>query len=212
MHALKIAGAITLVSIGMTAAAARAADLPVAAPAAAIASPVLSGFYAEIYGGGALAGTLDALDSGAPSYTEQMNAGWAFGGAIGMETGVSGLSVEADVFHTRRDESGYPDYILDTTSVMANAKYTFHLSDSFDLYAGAGLGGINFSYDEGGTTYSGWGLGYQVMAGAAVNVSDSVSLFGEYRFQNTFSHIGLDSTYSYALPNSSILAGLKFKF
>lgn len=195
----------------------QAADLIVSEPAPmAPASP--TNIYALLYGGIALGGTADLewFDDGVPDgpYSEDLDPNWALGAAVGVGV-ADGLSIEADVFHTNgRVMYDDPDYNISTTSLMANLKYTAHLSDTFDVYAGAGIGGINLTYDYDGTDYSGWGLGYQVMVGASANVTDNIGIFGEVRYQNSFSAIETSessSTWTNEIqaPVLAVLAGIK---
>lgn len=94
---------------------------------------------------------------------------------------------------------------------MANAKYSFVLSDNLDVYAGAGLGayGISSQYEPDPVVID-WSTGYQVMAGAELAVTDSISVLAEYRYQNSFAAIDIDG--EAFVPNSALLGGLKISF
>lgn len=213
MNTLQIAGAIALFSV---ATGAHAADLiTTTAPSATIEAPVLSGFYAQVYGGAALGGrfTWDPIGAGSSGFNDQ-DLGWAAGGTLGWNTGLDGLSVEFDVLRaSRREAAPFANVGFDTTSAMVDAKYSFQLSDGFEVYAGAGLGAIDVSYiSNSGTTFSGWGLGYQAMAGAALKLTDTASAFAEYRYQNTFGGVDIGLSSAFHVPTSEVLAGLKFKF
>lgn len=192
-----------------------AADLIVDEPAAAVVAPADHNIYALLYGGVALGGVINWYDDAGDFYEDyDYTPGWALGGAIGIGTGIAGLSVEADVFHTHREYDGSGTYPVDTTSLMANLKYTLSLNDVFDVYAGAGVGGIHLNYVNGdpADVYSGWGLGYQVMVGASANVADNVAIFGELRYQNTFSPVTVDidsDYYSLEVPTTAVLVGIK---
>ena len=62
-----------------------------ALPGTVMAEDWVSGFYAKIYAGATLP---DELRFNSADF--DINAGYALGGAIGIETGINGLSVELD--------------------------------------------------------------------------------------------------------------------
>lgn len=217
MRRLAFATAVATVALAAAgvAPAVHAADLMVSTPppAAPMAPASPMNVYAMLYGGVAFGGAIDWYNpdgSFEDEYT--IDPGWAIGGTIGVETPIDGVSIEGDIFHTYREYNDYPTYNLSTTSLMANLKYTAHLSSTFDVYMGAGLGGIMLSYDDDGDIYEGWGLGYQAMVGASMNVTDNVSIFGELRYQNSFSPIPVSGPYDdYQLqaPVAAALVGIK---
>lgn len=208
MSALKLAGAAAVLSLAVT--GAHAADLmTTTAPAAIVEAPPM-GFYAQIYGGADLAGTLLFGDGEG----EDLNLGPAFGGAVGWET-PEGFAVELDALHTSRQWKTVSDYSLASTSIMVDAKYSFRLTDAFDIYAGIGVGGLEYTETlQAGSTLSGWGVGYQVQLGAAVRLTGNLSAFAEYRYQNSFSAIAVtaSSDDSLTAPGNLMLAGLKLGF
>lgn len=167
------------------------------------------GFYAQIYGGADLAGTLLFGDGEG----EDLNLGPAFGGAIGWET-PEGFAVELDALHASRQWNPNTDFSLASTSIMVDAKYSFRLSDAFDVYAGIGVGALNFTETTTSGTLSAWGMGYQVQLGAGVKLTDNLSAFAEYRYQNSFSPIAMTASTddSISAPSTLVLAGLKLGF
>jgi opacity protein-like surface antigen len=209
MRVLNLAGAAALLSLAVT--GAHAADLmTTTAPAVAVEAPALSGFYAQIYGGANLAGTLTFGDGEAAD----LNLGSAFGGAIGRET-PEGLALELDALHTGRQWNTVPNYSLASTSIMADAKYSLRLSDAFDVYAGIGVGALNYTETlMSGSTLSGWGMGYQVQLGATLRFTDNLSAFAEYRYQNSFSPVAVTALAddSVSAPGNLVLTGLKLGF
>lgn len=206
---------VALAAVGV-APAVHAADLMVSPPPTApmaMASP--TNIYVLLYGGLAAGGTMNWYDGGDPDGYLDLDHGWAFGGALGVQTPIDGVSIEGDLFHTYRgevaddDDVDGPSESASTTSLMANLKYTAHLNDMFDLYGGAGIGGIYLSYDDEGDLYTGWGLGYQVMVGVSAQVADHFSVFGELRYQSTFNPIDVGDGYSIDAPVAAALVGLK---
>jgi opacity protein-like surface antigen len=188
-----------------------------AAPARPMPAPMatMPGVYVQVYGGAALAGTWTYGNPDPyPGGVDDVALGSAFGASVGMPVGPEGFSIEGDFFHTAR--TGDTIYPVTTTSLMVDGKYTFHLSDAFDVYGGAGIGGVDLGYDYGPTeNYNGWGLGYQVMVGASAKVADNINLFAEFRHQDTFGQVTVPSvnagdTYTGRAPVNAILFGIKF--
>jgi opacity protein-like surface antigen len=100
---------------------------------------------------------------------------------------------------------------------MANAKYTAHLNDMFSVYGAVGVGHIwltNFDGPPVSQTFELSGFGYQLIAGVGGQLTDGVSVVGEYRYQDTFSpyDIGGPGDPNMTVPTSSLLAGVKFGF
>lgn len=166
-----------------------------------------SGLYAIAFGGVSLTGAVDFV-GGVPS---DLFAGPALGAAIGWNTGLGGLSLELDTMFSRHQAESQSNIYFGTVTVMANAKYSFVLSDNLDVYAGAGLGayGISSQYEPDPVVID-WSTGYQVMAGAELAVTDSISVLAEYRYQNSFAAIDIDG--EAFVPNSALLGGLKISF
>ena len=125
-----------------------AADLIVMSDDAPDMSALNSQIYVQLLGGVALPhdvtfylGTdVDAVDPTVPGY--------AVAGTLGVVV-YDGLSVEADVLHTFRDEEADGGDTYATTSLMANLKYTAHLNDMFSVYGAVGVGHIWLSNFDG---------------------------------------------------------------
>src|SRR5690606_24093730 len=136
--------AAAVVVIGALAAPALAADLIVdQGPATYDPSPVTSGLYLQLLGGTTLGGTLEYYS---PFYLADLEAdipaNWAVAGVVGFGTGIDGLSIEGDAFYSKREYSDVNgDYELTTGALMAAAKYTAQLNDTFGLYGAVGIGG-----------------------------------------------------------------------
>ena len=203
----KLLPAALLLVLATTTSGAFAADLFVPSAAEALVDPVGSGIYAIVLGGISLPGTLD-FD---PGVNFDLEAGYALGGAIGWQTGLGGLSLELDFMQTRHQLAVQANTFFGTRTLMANAKYTFWLNDSFDVYAGAGLGAYGITRQQvPGAAGIDWATGFQVMVGADVKVTDKLSVLAEYRYQNSFEPIDIDGPAWVA--NSAILTGLKYQF
>jgi OmpA-OmpF porin, OOP family len=196
----------TLLSVASLVGTAQAADLVAdAAPVSMMADRSGPGLYVQGLVGLSLT---NELEFASPGPTLSLDLGPAVGGTVGLNTGFGGLALEVDAMaslHRQNDSASYG-----TQTLMVNAKYSFMLTDTFEVYAGAGIGayGIIEDYDSGtGTT---WGTGYQVMVGGTYDLTDQLALVGEYRYQNSFEPIDIDGPATVA--NSALLAGLKFTF
>ncbi len=167
------------------------------------ASTGVSGFYFEIYGGATLEGssTYNGTDY-------DMDAAAAFGASFGLMTPVPGLAVELDVMKSGGNYST-EDYGVENYSLMINGEYSVPVNDMFEVYGAVGVGVINTVYYS--DDYSGVGAGYQVAIGARAHVTDGVSLFGELKYQNSFSEIDANG-YDIQYPTLNALVGVRFAF
>lgn len=156
---------------------------------------VNSGIYMQLLGGVVLERRVDygVISNDPDPGFNNFNAGFAVAATAGVVV-LGGLSLEADALYTQSDPNYY--IVASTTSLMANAKYTLALNDSFSVYAAAGVGMIWYYEDQPspGVDTEASGLGYQLIAGASAALTEDISLLGEVRYQVT------------------ILAGLKFAF
>ena len=168
---------------------------------------VAAGLDSEFYKGGEV---VKLLTISGGSYTDAMEAGWAAAAALGVVV-MEGLSIEADIFHTDRKYAEY-DGGLTTTSVMVNGKYTAHASDMLDLYVAVGVGTIlaNDTYDGNDNDFS--GFGYQLIAGAGLEVAENVSLVGEVRYQDSFSPLEDGDGNTFDIPIAAALVGVRIGF
>jgi opacity protein-like surface antigen len=167
-------------------------------------------FYVLLYGGVAFRNNVDISGS-----DYEYGPGPAIGAAVGVNI-VEPFSVELDLFHTHRAFFDDPDLdwedTISTTSLMVNGKVTLALTDTFDVYAGAGVGGIWLNYTYYGDSSSGVGAGYQFMVGASANVTENIAIFGELRHQNSFSPIAIsgdNGDYDVQAPVNAALVGVK---
>lgn len=175
-----------------------------------------SQIYVQLMGGVALPHDVTFYLGTAVDAVDPTVLGYSFAGALGVVIH-DGLSVEADVLHTFRNEEAAGDDTYATTSLMVNAKYTAHLTDMFSVYGAVGVGHIwltNFDGPPVSQTFELSGFGYQLIAGAAAQVTDNMAVVGEYRYQDTFSpyDIGGPGDPNMTVPTSSIMGGVKFGF
>jgi opacity protein-like surface antigen len=194
-----------------------AADLmPLAEPNAVVDTTFVSSpIYVQLLGGATfgldatfyLGGALDAVDP--------TRVGYAVAGTVGV-TVYQGLSIEADVMHTFRNEvaAGLDTYA--TTSLMANLKYTLPVNDIFSVYAAAGLGYIwvdNYDGPPVDVDYSFGGFGYQLIGGASVAFTPNLTGLAEFRFQDSVKDYEIfGGAASLDLPTATVLTGLKLSF
>ncbi len=201
---------MAVASLGLT--AAHAADLIVDEGVVDVGPVATGGFYAKLFAGGTLSGNLFYRDT-----DYDTDAGWIAGAALGFEPGIEGLSFELDATTGSTVYTGF-DATLAGTTLMGNVVYTVG-ADAFEIYGGAGVGGVFVSYDtdEGdGTEFDGDGLGgaFQVFAGAGFNITENINLFAEARYQGGFSDVVItnnnDEDVDVEWNRTAILVGLKF--
>ncbi len=196
--------AVATLAAGFSGGAAVAADLMIEEPIMAPALADDGSVYFKVYGGVVLEGT--GSIEGVDNY--DLDAGWLFGGAVGMDVFAPGLAVELDATISSTDYASAAFDTLNGFTVMADLVYTAPLTDAVSAYFGAGLGIVGVQVDD----YDyGYGFGGQVFGGLSLAVADNVSLFGEVRYQGAFNTIeadGVDLDFS----RTAVLAGLKFSF
>ena len=140
-----------------------------------------------------------------------------FGYSIAATAGVvvvDGLSIEADLLYSSRDYAHDDVNTYSTLSLMANAKYTVALNDTFSVYGGVGLGYVWGKEDWSSDAADYGSFGFQVIAGVGAKLTDNITAVAEYRFQDTFdkSNYKGSGDYGLSIPVSTVLAGLKFSF
>jgi opacity protein-like surface antigen len=195
-----------LVAAGISAAA-----LCFAGAASAQSQP---GYYVTGEGGVSLMPNLQ-LKSAAGTGHENMNAGYAYGGAAGYDMG-NGTRVEIDALHQMSNFSGISgtpaNGHVQSTSLMVNGQYDLMHDAKFTPYVGVGIGAQNIGTSLNGAHDSDWKPAYQAEAGLRTNISDKVSLFGEYRFsQSEAANLDLGGANVHQhFADHGILAGLTY--
>jgi len=150
--------------------------------------PDWGGFYAKVYGG-VTADDVLAIDGGGGDQDFEILRGSMAGASIGLNTGIDGLSVEADATWSSGEYAGGQGYTLDTVTLMGNVVFEAPLADTLGVYAGAGLGVVAVTYDFITGEGTGKGAAGQVFAGADLSLTDELSVFGELRYQAAFENV-----------------------
>ena len=195
----------------LCAAAVSAAALAFAGAASAQSQP---GFYVTGEGGASFLPNLQLKSAGVTSH-EHFDTGYAYGGAVGYDMG-NGARVELDALHQQSNLSGIGGTAanghLQSTSLMVNGQYDLTHNTRFTPYVGVGVGAQNVGAEIAGAHDADWKPAYQAEAGLRTNISDKVSVFGEYRFSQSeaanLSLAGVDAHQHFA--DHGILAGLTY--
>ncbi|HEV7718895.1 MAG TPA: outer membrane beta-barrel protein [Arsenicitalea sp.] len=176
------------------------------APGSAMAQsmPSIDNFYIQGYGGLRAGDNLN-LNGAA----QDLNFGTAFGVSIGADSGIPGLTFDLDYMRTSANYSAMGT-ALDSQSLMLDGQWTYNLSNGFNIYGAAGAGVIGVTY---AATNSGNAFGYQLKAGVSAALTDQISWFGEYRYQQAIGNVSVGTpAQSAEYASHSILAGLKLSF
>jgi len=165
--------------------------------------PGINSIYIQAYGGLRVPDNLLFDGTG-----YDLGIGTSLGASVGVDTSVPGLSAEVDYFKSSASYTALGT-TLDSQSLMVDGVYGLPIPlVGLKPYVGAGLGAVNVTYKSGA---SGTGLGYQLKAGVQGSITDQLSWFGEYRYQQAFSPVGVGpDTAEYA--SHSIVGGLKLSF
>jgi opacity protein-like surface antigen len=174
------------------------------------------GYYVSADGGVSILPNLDLKTSAGTSH-EHFDAGYAYGGAVGYETG-DGMRLEIDTTHqmsnlTRVDgTSTGGNGHLQSTSLMVNGQVDLLHHASVTPYVGAGLGYQNIGANVAGLHDADWKPAYQAEAGLRTDISPKISVFGEYRFSQSeaadLSSGGVSAHQHFA--DHGLLAGLTY--
>lgn len=210
MRSIFLASAVLLAG----AVGAQAADLIVdEAPVAADTSFVNSGIYFQLLGGVVQDLPVTYFQDGQDVDHDDTDIGYSIAATAGVVV-VDGLSIEADLLYSSRDYAHDDVNTYSTLSLMANAKYTVALNDTFSVYGGVGLGYVWGKEDWSSDSADYGSFGFQVIAGVGAKLTDNITAVAEYRFQDTFdkSNYKGSGDYGLSIPVSTVLAGLKFSF
>ncbi|MDR3476096.1 MAG: outer membrane beta-barrel protein [Devosia sp.] len=140
---------------------------------------------------------------------EDLGIGTTLGASFGVDTSIPGVSFDLDYLRSSANYTGLGTS-LDSQSLMVDGQYTLDLNMGIKPYAALGLGGVNVTYKSAD---SGNALGYQVKLGAAGPITDQLSWFGEYRYQQAFGDVSVGSpAYPVEYASHSLLGGLKISF
>ncbi len=146
-----------------------------------------AGWYANADGGASFLPNLK-LKTPAGTDKENFNTGYAYGGAVGYDNG-DGMRLELDTTH-QMSELDHVNHVaadghLQSTSLMVNGQVDLTHHTSITPYVGAGIGYQNIGVQAAGLSDSDWKPAYQAEAGLRADVSQKVSVFGEYRFSQS---------------------------
>ncbi|HEY2035260.1 MAG TPA: outer membrane beta-barrel protein [Rhizomicrobium sp.] len=188
-----------------------AAAVGLAGAASAQSQP---GYYVSGEGGVSFLPNLQLKSAGTTSH-ENFDTGYAYGGAVGYDMG-DGTRVELDALHQMSNLSGISGTPasghLQSTSLMVNGQYDLTHQTQFTPYVGVGVGAQNVGASINGVHDADWKPAYQAEAGLRTNISDKVSLFGEYRFsQSEAADLTLGGASAHQhFADHGVLAGLTY--
>lgn len=185
-----------------------AAALLLATGAARAQSPHTDNTYFSILGGASfdpalrLGDTLNGMDTG---YNLGTRLGFGLDGLLPMP----GWSAEADLFYNNSGyQRGLQSSHLASTSMMGDLVYHFHTDGPVSVYGGAGLGAVNDRL--GGPVHDlSTVFGWQLLGGLEYPVSQDMSLFTEYRYQNAHD-ANIDGLHGIGNTSNNLSVGLKF--
>jgi opacity protein-like surface antigen len=195
----------------LVAASVSVAALGFAGAASAQSQP---GYYVTGEGGVSFLPNLQLKSAGTTAH-ENFDTGYAYGGAVGYDMG-NGTRVEVDALHQMSNLSGISgtpaNGHLQSTSLMVNGQYDLMQDAKFTPYVGVGIGAQNVGASINGAHDSNWKPAYQAEAGLRTNISDKVSVFGEYRFsQSEAADLSLGGANVHQhFADHGILAGLTY--
>jgi OmpA-OmpF porin, OOP family len=174
------------------------------------------GVYFSGDGGAAFLPDLHLKNTGTGTQHEHFDTGYAAGAALGYDTG-GGARIEIDTNYTMSNLAkvdGFKDNgHLDSTGVMVNGQVDLTHHTDLTPYVGVGAGYENIGARADGASGRDWKPAYQAEAGLRDDVTDRVSVFGEYRFTQSEAADIADGNASPAHQHFSdhgLLAGLTY--
>ncbi len=189
--------------------AACAAAVTMAASAAASAD----GYYLSGNGGVSQLPNLTLKSNTLGNMKEHFGTGYTYGGSVGYDYG-NGWRVQLDSQYAhqnlKRLDAAAANGHVSSTSLMVNAQKDLISGSTVTPYLGAGLGFQNTGGEVAGYTGRAWKPAYQAEAGLRGDLSQQVSLFGEYRFsqsESTAMSNGADLAHQH-FADHGLMAGL----
>jgi opacity protein-like surface antigen len=179
------------------------------------ASASTEGAYISGNGGVSLTPDLNLKSISVGNQTEHTNAGFAAGGSAGYDYG-NGWRVQFDSEYTRQKVSGLSGVStnghISTTSLILGAQKDLTSGTAITPYIGAGIGAQSLGGEVAGYSGRAWKPAYQVEAGLRGDLSQQLSLFGQYRFSQSESatmHSVTDFAHQH-FSDHGLLAGLTY--
>ncbi|WP_216665540.1 outer membrane protein [Pseudoruegeria sp. HB172150] len=168
------------------------------------------GWAVEGYGGVRFEGN---LGYGAMDFdTDQ---GTMFGARVLYTPNDSNLSFGAEYNRSQAEYTGY-DSSVNSQAILAVGRYTFPSNSPLSFYAGLGLGAIEVEYDGGSmfAPYSGSAttFGGQVSLGVSYDISERVSLLGEFIHQRAFDDVTIAGVNGIGYSSNNVVVGVRFEF
>ena len=183
--------------------------------AAGSASASTEGTYVSANGGASFTPDLDLKSTTVGNQTEHTNTGFAYGGSAGYDYG-NGWRVQLDSEYTRQKVSsldGTPtNGHVSSTSLIIGAQKDLTDGTMITPYVGAGIGAQSVGGEVAGYRGRAWKPAYQAEAGLRSDVSNQLSLFGEYRFsqsESTTMHSATDDAHQH-FADHGLLAGVTY--
>ena len=161
-----------------------------------------------------------------PGTSFELNTSQGYNAALAVGAKFGNLRAEIEGVYRRNDNDKFnqggtnagADGDLSTLNVFLNGYYEIDLFGLVTPYAGVGVGYGTVSLDlrnlngtlvvdDDDTVYS-----YQLMAGAAINVTENLSLTGEYRYYDTITDAELTLSNAPGLIKNSNIRSHEIRF
>lgn len=185
--------------------------------AAGSASASTEGAYISGNGGASFTPDLNLKSNTIGNQKESTDTGFAYGGSAGYDYG-NGWRVQFDSEYTHQNVTslnGAPtNGHVSSTSLIFGAQKDLTNGTMITPYVGAGLGVQNVGGEVAGYSGRSWKPAYQAEAGLRSDVSDQLSLYGEYRFSQSES-ASMQSATDLAhqhFADHGLLAGVTYHF
>jgi len=187
--------------------------------AASATTAMAAGPYIGVSGGVSILHDQDIKRPLGTTSTAELKTGYGFNVNAGYDFEPVRVEFEfgykqADVDKFTSGGGSTPGSGSDTTfiSYMANAYYDFKNSSKVTPYVGAGIGVLNGEFRDPGFKSDDTVFGYQLIAGAAYNVTRNVALELSYRFQGAASDFKISGGSEVSYMSSNVMAGLRYTF
>lgn len=185
---------------------------------ASTTSALAAGPYIGAAGGVSIVHDGDIKVTGVGTATSEYDTGYGFNVSAGYNFEPVRLEFEFGYKNAELDKLTGPggsasvsDTDITVMSYMVNAFYDIKTNSPITPYIGAGLGLLNGELQSQGSKDDDTVFGYQIIIGAAYNVSKNVALDLSYRFQGAPSDFSKNNV-SIEYNSSNVMAGLRYNF